>query len=400
MPPFGEEHVARNPLNYLENERVRRHTNASSLKWRLIRRTALALGLGVQIFLYFTLETPAAAELRKKKQAQVEAEKARAQVSRGALQSLDAAPGSGIMEVKREVKIVKGKPGDAHVKLDEEGNEMVETGTSTIPFFPRTIRVRSADAAPSSQAVSTTPGKAVDEGMEEYQLLGLGIRTVSFLSIQVYVLGMYVRTSDLDRLQAAFVKLVNPLGSSLIPSEKDTLRRDLMSTDESLAIWNRVLLETGVRSAVRIVPTRGTDFAHLRDGWVRGITARTQELSRKAEGKSEFDEPGFGESMAAFKQMMGGKGSAPKGSVLLLTRDENGALGLILEGNKGSKDGLSLQGSGEVLGRVQDERISRQVWLGYLGGKGVSSEGARKSIVDGVLELVERPVGTLGTQVS
>jgi hypothetical protein len=51
------------------------------------------------------------------------------------------------------------------------------------------------------------------------------------------------------------------------------------------------------------------------------------------------------------------------------------------------------------LGEVADERISRAVWLNYLAGKTVASEGARKSIVEGVMEFVERPVGTVATQV-
>jgi hypothetical protein len=51
------------------------------------------------------------------------------------------------------------------------------------------------------------------------------------------------------------------------------------------------------------------------------------------------------------------------------------------------------------LGEVQDERISRAVWLNYLAGKSVASEPARASIVDGIMEFVERPVGTVATQV-
>jgi hypothetical protein len=33
--------------------------------------------------------------------------------------------------------------------------------------------------------------------------------------------------------------------------------------------------------------------------------------------------------------------------------------------------------------------------LNYLAGKTVSSEGARQSVVDGVMGIVERPVGTV-----
>jgi hypothetical protein len=47
------------------------------------------------------------------------------------------------------------------------------------------------------------------------------------------------------------------------------------------------------------------------------------------------------------------------------------------------------------MGRVVDERVSRLVWLNYLAGKTVSSEGARQSIVDGLMAIVERPVGTV-----
>lgn len=319
-------------------------------------------------------------------------------------QRLDAPPNSGAPAPGEglSVKIVQDKPGDPSRKIDEEGNELVATGTSTIPHFPRTIGVPSPTAEPSAQPVSAVPGQGAQDGTEEYTLLGLGIRTVSFLSIQVYVLGMYVRTSDLDKLQAAFVRHVNPLGSSLIPSEKESLRKDLMSADKSLEIWDQVLKETGVRSAVRIVPTRGTDFAHLRDGWVTGITNRTREASRITEGKSEWDEPSFGNSVGVMKQLLTGKGKAPKGSTVLLTRNERGVMHVIFEPERVmvTKDGIREKDASEVLGKLEDERISRQIWMGYLGGKNVSSEGARKSIVDGVMELVERPVGTLGTQVA
>jgi hypothetical protein len=51
------------------------------------------------------------------------------------------------------------------------------------------------------------------------------------------------------------------------------------------------------------------------------------------------------------------------------------------------------------VGEVVDERISRVLWMQYLAGKKVSSEGARKSIIEGIMEYVERPVGTVAAQV-
>jgi len=76
----------------------------------------------------------------------------------------------------------------------------------------------------------------------------------------------------------------------------------------------------------------------------------------------------------------------------LLTRAADGTMDLQYQEQEG-------RGDVQYLGRVTDKRIARFIWLGYLGGKKVSSEPARKSVVDGVMELVERPVGTVETRV-
>jgi hypothetical protein len=73
-----------------------------------------------------------------------------------------------------------------------------------------------------------------------------------------------------------------------------------------------------------------------------------------------------------------------------MTRDGKGKMAVWLE----DKKGVSVR-----LGAVEDERVSRLIWLGYLGGKTVSSESARQSVVDRAVELVERPVGTVAAQV-
>jgi len=92
--------------------------------------------------------------------------------------------------------------------------------------------------------------------------------------------------------------------------------------------------------------------------------------------------------MQKFKQLFN-RGSVPKGKELLLSRDGKGKLAVWYDDGKVGA---------QRLGQIEDERISRVVWLNYLAGK-VASEGARKSIVEGVMEFVERPVGTVATQV-
>jgi len=266
----------------------------------------------------------------------------------------------------------------AHDEKSGEDIELIPTGTSSVPHFPRTIMLP-ASGAWSSQSET------------EYTLLGLGIRTVSFLGIEVYVVGLYVQTSSLAALQARLIKDVNPLASALILGEKEKLRNSLLEAEESYKIWDALLRDTNgkISSAIRIVPTKGTDFQHLKDGWVRGITTRMQAASQK--GDKQFTDESFGASMKEFTSLFTGKGKAPKGTVLLLTRNGNGRLGVQYQ----AKDGKL-----EDFGGVADERVARLIWLGYLGGKNVSSESARKGVVDGIIELVERPVGTAAAKVS
>jgi hypothetical protein len=292
---------------------------------------------------------------------------------------------------------------------DPDAIELVETGTSYVPYFPRTIRLPTDTTGPEAIASDA-----------EYTLLGLGIRKVSFLRVQVYVVGLYVKTADLSTLQNHLINTVNPTASALIPDEKKALRESLFDPEKSNKIWETLLSRDGpggVDMAIRVVPCRGTDFKHLQDAWMRGIASRTDEVRRKqaelirqqaAENKSislpkpveegEFADESFGLAMKEFRSLFQGKGKAPKGSVIILTRNKNGTLGAlyqpIVKGEKQEKMGRS-----SWLGEVKDERVGRLFWLMYLGGQNVSSEDARKSIVDGCIDIVERPVGTLETMV-
>ncbi|KAF2403550.1 chalcone isomerase [Trichodelitschia bisporula] len=226
----------------------------------------------------------------------------------------------------------------------------VPTGTSSVPTFPRTISLPGARG-----------------GTEEYTLLGLGIRTVSFLGVQVYVIGHYIPTSSFRVLR----KVVSAAAG--VDTRKG-VREAMLDPEMSSQIWNAII-DSGVPLALRVVPTRGTDWGHLRDGWVRGIVARAKDLA--AAGDEVFADEGFGAAIGDFKKMLGGKGSMPKGGVIYLVREARGGLRVW----KG-------EGGEEEVGYVSDQRISRAMWLMYFGGKNVSSEGARKAVAEGVGEVV------------
>ncbi|OJJ70632.1 hypothetical protein ASPBRDRAFT_44862 [Aspergillus brasiliensis CBS 101740] len=307
------------------------------------------------------------------------------------------------------------KPTLTHIKTADGTTDQVETGTSSIPHFPAVIHLPKWLESETPPVASGTdlPSQSGsgEEGGEEYHLLGLGIRTVSFLNFQVYVVGLYVAASDLAELQSRLVRTaVHPPGkgtesvidnevgataaTSLVSTEQEKLRELLLDAEKGEQAWDMLLRKDGLRTAFRVVPTRNTDFLHLRDGWVRGITGRAQKYNNK-EGGGEFEGEEFGQAMGEFKGLFGGgqRKSVPKGQVLVLARGAKGQLDVLVQGGGGGKEGGVLPD--RYLGRVKDERISRLVWLNYLAGKNVSSEGARRSVVDGIMGVVERPVGTV-----
>lgn len=268
--------------------------------------------------------------------------------------------------------------------VDDQGRENVVTGNSTVPHFPRTIELPSyaldTSDAPSASSASAETSTAPTT---EYTLVGLGLRSVSFLGIQVYVVGYYIATADIAALQSALTKRINAIATTLVPGEKDELRTSLLDPAQGEEIWNE-LLAKGIpaRSAFRVVPVRDTDFHHLRDGFVRAIQARSASVGEHGDD--------FGKSVGDFRGIFN-RGSVPKKKELLLLRDGQGRLSVVYD--DGRKNGRQL------LGTIEDERISRALWLNYLAGKKVASEPARKSIVEGIMEFVERPVGTVATQV-
>jgi hypothetical protein len=287
-------------------------------------------------------------------------------------------------------------PGAADRKVvvhDEEGREIVPTGNSTVPTFPRTLSLPSytspitspsPDALPTTTTITTPTGSTT-----EYTLVGLGLRTVTFLNLQVYVVGFYIATADIAALQNALTKKVNPIATTLVPSERDQLRSALLDPAEGERTWDE-LLAAGIpaRSAFRVVPVRDTDFHHLRDGFVRAVQARA--------GAETMADDSFGEAMRQFRAVFS-RGSVPKRKELLLVRDETGRLSIAYDAGASKKEGRAA--GRQLIGVVEDERVSRALWLNYLAGKKVASEPARQNIVQGIMEFVERPVGTVAAQV-
>lgn len=304
--------------------------------------------------------------------------------------SNDAPPGSELVPPN-----VEGAKIGITKTAGHDDVEQVDTGTDKVPFFPRKIWLPRSGGVEDGRTRALPAGLGAVDSEEEYQLLGLGIRTVTIFGVEVYVVGLYVARSDLGKLQEGMVRAIAaPGATTLVEGEKEELRSTLLNSEGSEKIWDAILKQEGIKSAARIVPTRSTAFGHLRDGWLRGITAR---------GKTEkySDDPDFQKAVGDFKGIFGGRGATgvAKGKALLLGRAGNGGLTVWMERGKDEGGVPGRAGTMAALGSVQDERIGRLLWLGYLAGRTVASEGARKNVVEGVMDLVERPIGTVETQV-
>ncbi|TFK23085.1 hypothetical protein FA15DRAFT_688054 [Coprinopsis marcescibilis] len=114
------------------------------------------------------------------------------------------------------------------VYLDSEQSSDRITDPATSIEFPKAISVQAKTKIPP------------------LQLVGLGVRTVSFLGIKVYSVGFY---ADLSNVNLKIPKDMDP---------EDKIREIVKNTD----------------CVVRIVPTRSTSYTHLRDAFIRALQGR------------------------------------------------------------------------------------------------------------------------------
>jgi hypothetical protein len=106
-----------------------------------------------------------------------------------------------------------------------------------------------------------------------------------------------------------------------------------------------------------------------------------------------YEDPGWAAALDEFKRLFGGRGSVPKKKTLLLVRNGEGRMTCWYD-PQGRGDGKL--GSGTMmLGDIRDYRVGLALWLGYLAGEKVASVPARESMVEGLVELVGRPVGSV-----
>jgi hypothetical protein len=199
----------------------------------------------------------------------------------------------------------------------------------------------------------------------DYDVLGVGVRSVSFLSFHVYALAIYIARDDILRAS----KILSSAGP-----DSETIRMALLDPVRGGELISK-LLNSGVRLSLRIVPVRNTDFGHLRDGFVRAVVGHPRF---KEEGNSDE----VGEGIAQLKKAFGRKMTVKKGRILYLHREASGQLAVEFFN---SDDESSIQP--EQMGTIELPLISELLFLQYLSGPKPSSESARQTCVEALASL-------------
>ncbi|KAM3586820.1 Altered inheritance of mitochondria protein 18 mitochondrial [Umbelopsis sp. WA50703] len=169
----------------------------------------------------------------------------------------------------------------------------------------------------------------IHNGTDQKVILGLGSRQVSFLKLNVYVMGMYVS-----------------------PKDARVLRKAGIWTDAQAAMDSmdqaQQMLKQPIDIAIRIVPTRATGAQHLRDGFTRSLLQLMHDHSKDL---TEEDERQIIEGIQDFKAKFPSS-KVNKGDEFIFTRTATG--------------GLKIEFRGKELGIVSNRWVADNFVVGYV----------------------------------
>lgn len=233
-----------------------------------------------------------------------------------------------------------------------------------------------------AQSVSVNKGippfdKYIHEPLQsDHQLIGFGTRTVTFLKVGVYGLGIYINKDDIAQLpkilDSKFLSsFYEKIGGDLELTHRQKLELALQDPEiSSILIEN--LLNSQIRFTAKIVPLRNTDFNHLRDGLIKSIMACPKSKQILAENDDLLPN-GLDELRRAFGAR---RGSCPKGQSLYLEvlKDQSMVVRYRETKNNELKD--------FVLGEVKEPLVSKLLFMQYLSGaKPLSKETKDRACV-------------------
>ncbi|CAO3587093.1 unnamed protein product [Absidia cylindrospora] len=185
------------------------------------------------------------------------------------------------------------------------------------------------------------------------RLVGLGVRQVSFLKINVYVLGLYMRSEDIGELQTN--------------SKWKHFNKAQFLEQEELALS---LLDQPVDVSIRIVPVRNTNTQHLRDGFTRSLLQRMRTQSKTM---TEDEEKKIMDAIREFKTKFV-NAKVKKDTEFVFTKTRKGEFKMEYEG----KD----------MGTVDNKWLAINFIMTYLTPDTPASEDALQNIATGFDNLM------------
>lgn len=228
------------------------------------------------------------------------------------------------------------------------------------------------DSVSVVSSVDPLPTKITAPLSTTFDLIGYGIREVSFLKFQVYALGLYIAEDDLKLVKQIFSSkfiesFYEDIQHATTPEEhKENLSRALNDPCVSNVLI-RNLLTSGVRFTARICAVRNTDLSHLRDGFIRTIKNNpnySKLMKSEDETVGERITKGLEDLRDTFNTA---KMSAKKNSLVFMEIDENQHIKVTVEAIK--KAGTSERGQPVVLGTVKEPLVTELLFESYAGAE-------------------------------
>jgi hypothetical protein len=174
---------------------------------------------------------------------------------------------------------------------------------------------------------------------ETRDLFAVGVRQVTFLSVNAYSLGLYGQLCALKN--SRWKQEYLPSKWSKTSSESSFYLSDLLRIPLTIAIN----------------PVRATDGTHLRNGWIRLLSKRFQ---KESPSMSVLEREKFQDSLQKFRGAFP-SGVFPSGSMILFSTLADGRMICELEGREA-----------QPLGFVENEHLIRWFFEAYLLDESIS----------------------------
>ncbi|GMM29510.1 Aim46 protein [Martiniozyma asiatica (nom. inval.)] len=215
------------------------------------------------------------------------------------------------------------------------------------------------------------------------ELVGYGIREVSFLKFQVYALGLYVAKEDTPLIkQILDSKFLESIYETDLRATHEENLKCALGNPEISNVLARNLITSGVKFSARICAVRNTDLSHLRDGFIRTIMNNPtykEMMNSDDESLGERITNGLDELRNCFNA---NKMNAKKNSLLFMEMTKSQGIKITVQVAKGDSRADPI-----VIGEVKEPLIAELLFESYLGAKKPLIRSVQETSVNYILEL-------------